>query len=272
MIFGKPEKKIWEALPKIDGKQIPAPEAKIVNSNQYSMVGDTPDVTFAQLIKYKDQTPEIRIAVSSYRDLITGTELRVNSDDESCKEIIEEWIRSTNFFDKWVGLVETTLTCGASLLEKLDNVQTQDVLEVDMKTIVGKSRDVYGFTDSYIQMGQNGKTQNLNKDKYIEFALTNSSREVWGKSLFYSLAVYRSVGDRNTRPLIELLWALQDAIAQIPINHAYPKEYHIFANASKDDLDKAAIKVRHWKPGDKWVGTQKPEVEILETKIGRAHV
>jgi hypothetical protein len=269
LIFGNlpNHNKVREALPKVNGVKIPEPEAKIVNSNDYNLYGDAPDVTFADLIKYRDCTPQIYIAISSYRDLIAGTNLEINSDDEDSKKLIEDWIRNTGFFDKWIGLVETTLTCGTSLLEKLDESQIIDVLEVDMKTIVGKKRDDYGFTKYYIQQLKDGKTKPLsNLKKYIEFSLTNSSRSIWGKSLFYSLAVARTVGDRTTRPLVEQLWALEDAITQIPINHAYPKEYHIFPNADQTKLDKQAIKIKKWKPGDKWVGTQMPEVQILETK------
>ncbi len=267
-IFGNTrQSKIREALPKIDGKKVPEPDAKIVNNSIANMWGDTPDVSFGTLIMYKDCTPQIKIAVDSYRNLICGTEITINSDDEECKKIIEEWNRKTNFFDKWNGMVETLLTCGPALLEKLDEKEVIDVLEVDMKTIVGKKRDQYGFTESYLQMTQNNQVKPLtNLKKYIEFELTNSSRSVWAKSLFYSLAVPRTVGDRTTKPLVEQLWALEDAITAIPVNHAYPKEYHIFANADEKKLDKQAIKIKNWKPGDKWIGTVMPEVQIIETK------
>ena len=259
--------RIWEALPKVDGKKIPEPEAKVVTPNDYQIYGDKPDVSFADLITYKDCTPQIKIAIDLYKNLICGTQINVNSDDEDSKKIIEEWNRKTNFFDKWNGLVETLLTCGPALLEKLDEGQTIDVLEVDMKTIIGKKRDVYGFTEAYIQRTADGKTKELrNITKYIEFELTNSSRDVWAKSLFYSLAVPRTVGDRTTKPLVEQLWALEDAITAIPINHAYPKEYHIFEGADQTKLDKEAIKIKKWKPGDKYIGTKMPEVQLIETK------
>lgn len=269
MIFSNlPDKnRVWEALPKVNGKTIPEPDAKVVTTMEGKMFGDTPDVSFSQLIMYKDCTPQIKIAIDTYRNLIVGTQINVNSDDESCKEIIEEWNRKTGFFDKWNGFVETVLTCGVGILEKLDEITTLDVLEVDMKTIVGKKRDIYGFTEYYIQRGVDGKTHNLtNLEKYIEFELTNSSRSIWAKSLFYSLAVSRTVGDRTTKPLVEQLWALEDAITAIPINHAYPKEYHIFEGADQTRLDKEAIKIKRWKPGDKYIGTKMPEVQLIETK------
>lgn len=268
MIFNNlPNHKIWETLPKVDGKKIPEPDAKVVSSSPSQLFGDEPDVSFSDLIMYKDCTPQIKIAIDSYRNLICGTQINVNSDDEESKKIIEEWNRKTGFFDKWTGLVETMLTCGPAILEKLDENNTIDVLEVDMKTIVGKKRDIYGFTEYYIQRTADGKTKELrNLAKYIEFELTNSSRSIWAKSLFYSLAVSRTVGDRTTRPLVEQLWALEDAITAIPINHAYPKEYHIFEGADQTKLDKEAIKIKKWKPGDKWIGTKMPEVQLIETK------
>ena len=262
-----PNNKIREALPKVDGKKIPEPEAKVVTPNESLFLGDMPDVSFSDLIMYKDCTPQIKIAVDSYKNLICGTQINVNADDEDSKKIIESWNEKTGFFDKWNGLVETLLTCGPAILEKLDENQTIDVLEVDMKTIVGKKRDAFGFTEYYIQRTGDGKTKNLtNLSKYIEFELTNSSRSIWAKSLFYSLAVSRTVGDRTTKPLVEQLWALEDAITAIPINHAYPKEYHIFEGADQTKLDKEAIKIKRWKPGDKYIGTKMPEVQLIETK------
>lgn len=262
-----PNNKVREALPKIDGRKIPEPDAKVVTPNSALYLGDMPDVSFSDLIMYKDCTPQIKIAIDSYKNLICGTQINVNADDEDSKKIIESWNEKTGFFDKWVGMVETLLTCGPAILEKLDENQTIDVLEVDMKTIVGKKRDQYGFTEYYIQRTGDGKTKNLtNLSKYIEFELTNSSRSIWAKSLFYSLAVSRTVGDRTTKPLVEQLWALEDAITAIPINHAYPKEYHIFEGADQTKLDKEAIKIKRWKPGDKYIGTKMPEVQLIETK------
>jgi len=50
------------------------PLAKIVRSDYQR---EQPiQVTFEQLIKYHDRTPQLQIAVSSYSELITGTEMR----------------------------------------------------------------------------------------------------------------------------------------------------------------------------------------------------
>ena len=61
-----PNNKIREALPKVDGKKIPEPEAKVVTPNESLFLGDMPDVSFSDLIMYKDCTPQIKIAVDSY--------------------------------------------------------------------------------------------------------------------------------------------------------------------------------------------------------------
>ena len=52
-----------------------APLAKIVRSD-FSREQPV-QVTFEQLIKYHDRTPQLQIAVSSYSELITGTEMNI---------------------------------------------------------------------------------------------------------------------------------------------------------------------------------------------------
>ena len=65
----------------------------------------------------------------------------VSTKTTKAKEFLDEWIRTTNFYDKLEGLVTTTLICGNALLEKLDENNIEDVLEVDMTTIASKKRD-----------------------------------------------------------------------------------------------------------------------------------
>lgn len=242
-------------------------ETKIVSSNYYR---EAPEgVSFKQLLEYHDKTPQIQLAVSSYSELITGTEIQINADDKKAQEIIEEWIRATGFYDKFEGLVTTILICGNGILEKLDEDDTQDVIEVDMTGVQGKKRDQYGNLEYYEAYGAFGNIQKLgenNIDKFIEFNLTQYSRQAWGRSLFHSLAVTRSVGNRVTMPLVEMMWSIEDAMGAIVINHAYPLLMFTYENANPEELSKQAEKLRNFKPGDKFVQTKKPAVDIYETQ------
>jgi DNA-binding transcriptional MerR regulator len=245
------------------------PEAKIVSSH---FLRETPiQVTFQQLINYHDKTPQLQIAVSSYKELVTGTELVVSSENEQAKEVIDEWIRQTDFYNKFENLVATILITGNGILEKLDAADTTNVEEVDMTTIIAKKRTDEGDKTLYYEHRNiRGDTIRLGEgkmDRFIEFNLTNYSKQPWGKSLFYSLAVPRAVGrDRVTAPLVEILWSMEDAMGAMLLNNAYPITTITYAGANDQFLKKETEKWRTYKPGDKRVQKIKPEIEFFETQ------
>ena len=242
------------------------PLAKIVTSN---FTREQPvQVTFEQLIRYHDRTPQLQIAVSSYAELITGTEMNITAKSESAQQFLEEWVRKTNFYDKFESVVNTILITGNALIEKLDENDIVDVEEVDMATIVAKKRNEYGELLYYEHRTNNGQTAKLGEGKlgkFIEFNLTNYSKQPWGKSLFYSLAVPRSIGNRTTAPLVEIMWGVEDAMSAIILNNAYPITTITYNGASDDYLKKEAQRWQRYKPGDKRVQKIKPEIEFFET-------
>ena len=252
-------------LPKIVEAKVPL--AKIVRSD-FSREQPT-HVTFDQLLKFHDRTPQLQIAISSYSELITGTEMTVNSDNEEAKTLIEQWIRKTNFYDKFESLVTTVLITGNGILEKLDENSIDDVMEVDMSTIISKKRDPTGKLEFYEHRTQNGQTEKLGEGKtgkFVEFNLTSYSRQPWGKSLFYSLAIPRTVGNRTTAPLIEIMWGIEDAMGAIILNNAYPITTITYPGASDTYLEKEAVRWQRYKPGDKRVQKIKPEIDFFETQ------
>jgi hypothetical protein len=242
------------------------PEAKIVKTQ---FTKEQPDkVSFERLILYHDQTPQIRTAVSAYSELITGTEMVITADDEAAKKEIDEWIRTTNFYNKFEGVVTTTLICGNALLERLDPNDTEDVQEVDMSTIVAKKRTAEGKLEWYEQRQQAGGIVKLgehNTDRFIEFNLTNFSQQAWGRSLFYPLAVARATGHRITAPLVEIMWGVEDAMAGIIQNNAYPITTITYDGGNDEFLKKETEFWRRYKPGDKRVGKITPRIEFFET-------
>jgi hypothetical protein len=79
-----------------------------------------------------EATPQYAIAVYNYVDMICGSELQINTDDDKAKTILEDWNRKTDFYQKFRGLTTTCLATGNAILEKLDEDTLQDVLEVDI--------------------------------------------------------------------------------------------------------------------------------------------
>ena len=246
-------------------QEVRKPLAKIVKT-EYTK--ERPGrVTFQRLMHYHDQTPQIQMAVSSYAELITGTDMIVTTENQEAKEFLEEWIRKTRFYDKFEGLVATILICGNALLEKLDKAKIEDVEEVDMTTIEAKQRDLEGKLEYYEQRQQSGQIVKLEDiDQFIEFNLTHYSKQAWGRSLFYSLAVPRTTGFRTTAPLVEVIWGMEDAFAGIIQNNAYPITTITYPGANDEYLEKEAERWRRFKPGDKRIQKIKPEIDIIETE------
>lgn len=254
-----------ESIPMIH--EAKAPLAKIVHS---SYAREQPTyVSFEQLIKYHDRTPQIGIAVSSFSEMITGTEMTIKTKSEEAQKFLDKWIRETNFYDKFESVVTTTLICGNSIIEKLDENSTQDIAEVDMATIIAKKRNDIGELQWYEHRTANGQTDHLGEGKlgkFIEFNLTSYSRQAWGKSLFYSLAIPRTIGNRTTPPLIEIMWGIEDAMSAIILNNAYPITTITYNGANDAYLKKEAVRWQQYKPGDKRVQKIKPEIEFFETQ------
>ena len=247
----------------ISGK---VPEAKIIKRD---WLRERPEhITFQRLIDYHDRTPQIRVAVASYSEMITGTDMSVTCKSKDAQKELDSWIRRTNFYDKFENLVTTLLITGNGILEKLDEKEIEDVMEVDMSTVLSKKRDEYGELEYYETRVQNGGLLQLGKDslgKFIEFNLTSYSRQPWGKSLFYSLAVPRTIGNRTMPPLVEAMWGLEDAMVSIVLNNAYPITTITYNGANDDYLRTEARRWTEYKPGDKRVQKVKPEIEFFET-------
>ena len=158
------------------------PTAKIVRSD---FSREQPEhVTFEKLIQMHDRTPQIQVAVSGYSEMITGTELLINTKSSKAQQFIEEWLVRTNFYDKFESIVNTILITGNGLLEKLDENNIEDVEEVDMSTIISKKRNEYGELEWYEHRTQNGNIDKLGEGKlgkFIEFNLSNVSKQAWGR-------------------------------------------------------------------------------------------
>ena len=255
----------WKAEEKINTSN-KTPSAKIIKRD---WLRERPNnVTFERLIDYHDRTPQIRMSIASYSEMITGTDMIVTCKSEDAQKQLDDWIRRTNFYDKFENLVTTILITGNGILEKLDEKDVQDILEVDMSTVLSKKRDEFGELEYYEQRTQNGGLTKLGEGqlgKFIEFNLTSYSRQPWGKSIFYSLAVPRTVGNRTMPPLVEAMWGLEDAMVSIVLNNAYPITTITYPGANDDYLRTEARRWQEYKPGDKRVQKIKPEIEFFES-------
>lgn len=263
--IGTPDNTIQESY-KIEEKH---PTARIVKKEWDR---ERPlQVTFERLIHYHDRTPQIQMPVSMYSEMISGTDLEVTCNSDEATELLGDWIRRTNFYEKFENLITTWLICGNALLEKLDEHNIEDVMEVDMATIISKKRNEYGELEYYEHRTMNGQIARLGETslgKFIEFNLAPFSRKAWSNSLFHSLAIPRTLGHRTMPPVVELIWGVEDAMGGILLNNAYPITTITYNGANDEYLKKEARRWADYKPGDKRVQKVKPEIEFFETQTG----
>ena len=263
--IGTPDEHVVEKYARLE--EAKTPMAKIVKREWDR---ERPEqITFERLIMYHDKTPQIQMPVSMYAEMISGTDMAVTCESEEATELLQAWIRRTNFYEKFENMITTWLICGNALLEKLDQNDTQDILEVDMSTIISKKRDEYGQLEYYEHRTRNGGVDQLgrgNLGRFIEFNLAPFSRKAWSNSLFHSLAVPRTLGNRTMPPIVETIWGIEDAMGSIILNNAYPITTITYNGANDEYLKREARRWNEYKPGDKRVQKIKPEIEFFETQ------
>ncbi|MGH7900137.1 MAG: hypothetical protein ACRENZ_00200, partial [Thermodesulfobacteriota bacterium] len=168
------------------------------------------------------------------------------------------------------GLRDELIT-GDLVLEKVKIGRKLDkVVEIDPLALWDQDRDKYGNTNSYLLQTLDGY-QTIPVEKTIHFKFKQVGKEPWGRSMFHSLAVSRSLTNgsstRDSRPMIEQIWAMEDAMTGTFVNMAYPMMVINYPNADAEQLEKEAQKIRDWKPGDKLVQSTStpPTFEVIET-------
>jgi len=259
-------------------KEVGLVPAKVISGFGTYYYGEFPEVTFEKLEYYYDRTPQLQVAVNTYADMVTGTDLQINSDDDRAKQILEDWSSKVGFYNKLKSLVSTWLVCGNAMFEKLDEDTMQDIMEVRMSSIVDKKRNYEGTKVlHYKQMIAGGEFVYLGKDisdaggdvnnRFVEFNLNLYNRNPWGQSLFYSLAAPRTLTNgRMIKPLIEDLWEMEDSMSEIFHNHASPVKIITYPGANHEYIDKKAIEFRKMGPGDALIGDRKPDIDIIESQ------
>src|SRR3990167_5430701 len=250
----------------------PKPLSRVISKLGY--MGDMPEVSFKKKIYYHSISPQIQVGVTGYARLLDLANIMINSDNDKAKKIIDEWMEVTDFKTKFEAMGNTFLICGNSIFEKLDDKIIQDVVEVDMSSIIDKKRDEYGNTLHYIQQlpTETRKLGETHLQKYIEFNLSTISRSAWSPCIFESACIPRQVGNRTTFPLVELVVGLEDAMSTIVLNNAYPEVYYTYEGANEDELKKEAEKIRKKKPGDRQIVTKQPVIDMFEAKGQSAYV
>lgn len=241
-------------------------------------IGEKPPVPFATLRRYRDDTPQIDSIVEYCCDLIVGTDMNINTDEETDKnnewqEKLEEFAEEISLFDKVKAYTDDALENGTTLITRVFKAgELVNLEQFDMLSVKKVKRDMYGNVVDYLVDDGNGGEQSLVRigniknvnQVLVPLKFRPRGRDFFGRSLYHGLAVERNVGNRTTRPIIEGLWSLDDVVIGTLENFAYPREYHIFDGINPDDLELEAQKFKESKPGDVMFVNRMHEIDRRE--------
>ncbi|UVF62433.1 portal protein [Nitrososphaeria virus YSH_922147] len=251
------------------------------------LIGEQPYPMLSQLWDYKIKTPQLETIITYETDMIVGTDLNINSDDDEVKELLENWSNDISLYEKIKSHTSLSLSTGFGLFVRVrKGKELVNIEEFDVTTITKAFRDVYGNTIAYEQRissdgktvyyfvgsgdisGYNGMGSEKVKIDGVPLIFKQNGRSAFGLSEYHSLAISRKVGNRTSRPLAEALWSLDDVVIGTLENFAYPTEYHVFEGANDDDLLAEAQKLKDSKPGDKFILSRMHEIDRREPTKG----
>ena len=229
-------------------------------------IGEMPPIPFMITRGYRDKTPQIDTMIEYLTDLVVGTDMNINADDDDAKALLERFANDTELYLKARNLVDSALEGGTSVFVRafkhgyLDNIE-----EFDMTFVKRVIRDMFGNPLEYIVLGDNGVEERIkNIKQFVPIVFRRRGRDYFGRSMFHTLAVTRTVGHRTMRPIIEGIWAFDDSTFGTMENYAHPIEYHIFEEANLDDLEKEAHKYKDRQVGDAFFTNKKHEIQTRE--------
>ena len=232
------------------------------------VIGERPWVAFSELINMKNETPQIDTIIGFETDMIVGTDLNINADDDEAKELCEEFANTTALYDKIKNHTNTSLTTGYGLLVRVRKAGViTNIEEFDISSLYETYRDEYGNVLEYVQRIDNFATSEFRikaTGDYIPLIFKKNGRSAYGLSEFHAMAIPRTVGNRTTRPLIKALQSLDDVVIGTLENFAYPIEYHTYEGANTEQLEEEARKYRDKKPGDTFFINRMHEIDRRE--------
>jgi len=249
---------------RIDEAVKPNTTVRVVDKYK-KVIGERPIVDFTTLIDYKNETPQIDTIIGFETDMIVGTDLNINADDEEAKELCEDFANETALYDKVRNHVNITLTTGFGTLVRVRKGGILvNVEEFDISSLYEMYRDEYGNNVAYVQK-IGGEYYTIDKlGDYIPLIFKRNGRSAYGLSEFHAMSISRTTGNRTTRPLVKALHSLDDVVIGTLENFAYPMEFHTYEGANTEQLEDEARKFRDAKPGDRFFINRPHEIDRRE--------
>jgi len=185
--------------------------------------------------------------------------------NEDAVKLMEDWEEKIGIAGLFAKIVRNWIICGIHILSP------KDWQPLQLQSIIGKSRDVYGKTLLYHQQ-IHGTITKLKADDFLELPYIELDREAWPTGMFDALmnTEWLDIDGRDPQPALALYrQALQD---NMKIHHKYasPRTIYIFPDATEEQINNDLTPmVEGMQPGDRLVVNAAGEI-IQETVDGNA--
>ena len=245
---------------------IPYTDTQVVSA-QYTTQGEYPDARFWLFLFYHDRSSRLTVASRYGISLLLGSGMTITSKDKEATDLCNAFAIKTHLFDKIANVAKMSYITGLGLFKLVKkNGHLVNIEDFDSTQIIRAFRDEYGNVERYEYIVNGGITKTIDDVKeYVPLVLLPKQRSAFGYSFFHSLALPRVTRGRESAPLVEHMWAIEDAIATIVENNANPIMFIQFKGLDKEAIDAQKEKFRALKPGDKVITKEIPEIKIVES-------
>ena len=204
--------------------------------------------------------------------MILGTGITFNCDDDTAKQVLEEFYKNTNFYTKLHNVVDGAIIGGLGLFVKTVDKETGEITGIedfDMPSILRIHRDKFGNPQKYVQRFPNtGLITHQNVQDFVRVVLKRNGRNVFGQSMFESLAVPQVATNGTYEPLIERYLKVLNAMHGAVINFGHPLTFiETKAGQTKEQKRKFIEKLATRKPGELFVTDKSPEIHTAATDM-----
>jgi len=235
----------------------------LVRETTWSSKG-MPELSFEEQDYYCKKDPRIVLATDTFKQMLLGNGLKVKCKDEELQKMVTDWIDDINLEEKIEDATDSYINLGNIIFEKYPKMA--DVVEVDLTTISEVHRDEKARISKYLQ-DTGTHISELSPKDLIHIKLTNSRREIWGRSMYHALLTDRSLanGLKADSPLLSM-WKIERAMPMIFESYASPIMMIHFKDAGKEFIDNKKEEFKKIKPGAKILTDKEFDVKIFEVE------
>lgn len=247
-------------------ESIPYTRTRVLNKTTESQ-GEYPIIPFILLREYRDNTPQLKKTAEIVTDLIVGRKLLINCDDDDAKKICEDFAIDTDLHRKTRNIVDMAYSFGYGIFVKVyKSGELVNIEDFDTTQIYRMHRDEKGNPIAYVYLVENGAEEYIKDiENHVPLAFDQRQRDPFGYAFFHSSAVPRRTRNRLTPPLVEELWAAEDAMTHTITNYVSPTTYYALPNLEGEALEKEVSRIQQQLPGDKViVQGEMPEIKTVD--------